>query len=182
MILQPQNQDSLSLRDLQPPDRIAAVQICRDAFNKSEITRQVECMLVQYFLSSCWHTPIQEQTNTLLPVSYFLLVKKEQTIETPIGLTGLYRPYWAGQGIYWLGWFAVDPVYHHRGYGKWLLQASINLARARGGRMLCVETSQMLEPARGLYEAMGFKEFGRVPDYWDMAVDLVILARRLDDK
>jgi GNAT superfamily N-acetyltransferase len=173
--------ENLWLRRLAVSDRPMAVAIARRAFNSDEVAQQVDRMLRIYFRSSSARYPVEKQFHTLLPVSYFMLFAINPPGEIPVGLTGLYRPVWAGQGVFWLGWFAIEPAFQGRGYGKQLLQASMALARQAGGEILCIETSHLLEPAGKLYEKMGFQKYGQVPDYWNAGNDLVILARRLDD-
>jgi ribosomal protein S18 acetylase RimI-like enzyme len=51
----------------------------------------------------------------------------------------------------------VDPGVRGRGVGRALVEASIELARARGKRFVGLSTTNVMEIARGMYERMGFE-------------------------
>jgi ribosomal protein S18 acetylase RimI-like enzyme len=50
----------------------------------------------------------------------------------------------------------VDPEARGRGVGRMLVEASIELSRARGKRFMGLSTTKVMEVARGMYERMGF--------------------------
>lgn len=171
----------LALRRLGPEDVEPTSELARRAFGSAEIGHEVHTMLTIYCETGAFALPLAEQKQTMIPVSYYLLVRSAPAGEVRVGLTGLYQPVWAGRGSYWLAWFAVDPQFHGQGHGTRLLQATMELAVAKGGTLLCIETSNSLDAARGLYRRMGFRQYGEVPDYWAPGASLVILARSLDD-
>lgn len=73
-----------------------------------------------------------------------------------IGITGLYC--YDNHKEAWLGWFGVLEQYRGKGYGKILLEQSINLAREKGFKTLRLYTSTEDENkiARKLYDKLGF--------------------------
>jgi ribosomal protein S18 acetylase RimI-like enzyme len=172
---------NLYIRPLTIVDIDPIIKFTKRAFGSDAIAYDVHSMLNIYCQSSADRVPLEQQTSTLLQVSYYILVLNNHESERLIGITGLYRPIWAGEGVFWLGWFAIDPQYQGCGYGSRLLKASMELARAKGGRLLCVETSNNLNAALHLYEKMGFCPHGEVQDYWRQNDSLVILARDLHD-
>lgn len=171
----------LSLRRLIPADVDVVVDLAGRAFDSPHVRDEVRAMLNLYCTSGSQQLSLERQAETMLPVSYYVLARNAGFIERLIGLTGLYRPIWAGSGVYWLGWFAVDPTAQGHGYGRRLLEATLTLAATRGGRLLCVETSEKLDAAVRLYHRLGFRRYGTVPDYWAPGSPLVILARHLHD-
>ncbi|MEM2122535.1 MAG: GNAT family N-acetyltransferase [Candidatus Bathyarchaeia archaeon] len=71
-------------------------------------------------------------------------------------------------GVFDIYWVAVDPEFQGRGIGGRLLSYAEEYARNRGARKLMIETSSRrdYEPARSLYERMGFREIARIPDFY----------------
>uniref|UniRef100_UPI003784F276 GNAT family N-acetyltransferase n=1 Tax=Methylocella sp. TaxID=1978226 RepID=UPI003784F276 len=62
---------------------------------------------------------------------------------------------------------ALDPAAHGRGYGRLLLAASEEAARARGARTLRLEVRDDNARAIRLYEQAGYGAFGRYEDYYE---------------
>ena len=171
----------LKLRSLDKRDVNAIVALAGRSFNSQHVASQVQEELNAYVKTGADQIPLREQKDTFLWVSYYVLVLSRPSEEEILGITGLYHPVWAGDGVYWLGWYGTDARFHGHGYGIVLLKASMELARAQGGRLLCVETSRELGSAVSLYRKMGFCERGNVPDYWAPGENLIIMARNLDD-
>lgn len=61
-------------------------------------------------------------------------------------------------GGFELSKMAVADGYKGRGYGRALLAAALDFARAAGAPRLYLETNSALAPAIGLYRAFGFSE------------------------
>lgn len=61
-----------------------------------------------------------------------------------------------GRGVYELTKMAVTPAARGLGIGRRLLEASVAIFHARGGRELFLESSSRLRPALKLYESAGF--------------------------
>jgi len=170
---------NLILRGLVAADMPTVVTLTRQAFESDTVANDVEAMLTIYCKSSALENTLENQLDTLLPVSYYVLCRREQSSERILGITGLYRPVWAGKNVLWLGWFATDAS--TRGYGIILLRASLWLARRMGANLLCIETSNELAPAIALYSRMGFQTGGQIPGYWSNSTDLVFMYKHLDD-
>lgn len=85
------------------------------------------------------------------------------------------------RGTFDLYWIAVDPAHQGRGLGRSLLAAAEDAVRAAGGRMLLVETAGKAAYAatRAVYDACGYREVARVPDFYEDGDDKVVFARRL---
>jgi GNAT superfamily N-acetyltransferase len=171
----------LLLRSYQAADLDSVTSLVERGFKSYRTAEEVCEMLCTYVKTGADRVPLAEQLHSLLHVSYYLLTRLSSTHEEILGITGLYRPVWAGVGSYWLGWFAADARFQGQGYGIVLLKKTMQIARANGGRLLCVETSREFDPALKLYERMGFRECGEVPDYWASGSSLVILTRALDN-
>lgn len=60
---------------------------------------------------------------------------------------------------------AVDPAFRGRGYGRRLVQAAVDRLVAQRVEVLQVQTLVDDEPARRIYEGLGFEEIGRTVHY-----------------
>jgi len=174
-------EQGLSLRRLQAEDLELAAGLAERSFQSPSIGAEIRKMLHLTLTRPAYEPSIEKQQDELISVVYYVLVRRVEDEEVLVGLSGLYRPCWAGAGVYWLGWFAVDPQQQHRGYGAILLHATLVVAAASGGRMICVETSPASDAALHLYEKLGFLRCGEVADYWEAGLPLVVLARTLTD-
>ncbi len=74
--------------------------------------------------------------------------------------------------IYWL---CVHPGSQRRGIGRALESRAAQFAREHGGRRIVVETSGRpdYEGARAFYSRIGYREAGRIPDYYKPGDDCV---------
>ena len=79
-----------------------------------------------------------------------------------------------------LWWIGVDPGSHGTGAGLKLLQHAEKIVASHGGRVLVIETSdaEALARARRFYEVQGYKECGRIPDFYAESESKVVFARR----
>ncbi|AKF11502.1 GNAT family N-acetyltransferase [Sandaracinus amylolyticus] len=82
---------------------------------------------------------------------------------------------------YDLYWIAVDPTRHGGGIGQKLLAACEDDVRARGGRLLLIETEGTpdYEPTRRFYLRAGYPEIARVRDYYRVGADKIVYGRSL---
>ncbi|VVB54040.1 Acetyltransferase (GNAT) family protein [uncultured archaeon] len=80
--------------------------------------------------------------------------------------------------IYWLG---VSPTRQRAGIGSKILRFVEELVKSKGGRIIFIETSSKkdYEPARHLYERMGYVREGSVKDYFDDGDDKVVYSKRI---
>lgn len=61
---------------------------------------------------------------------------------------------------------AVSPEYRRQGIAKMLVNALVEQLKQRGSRCLTLEVRVSNEPARNLYESLGFVQIGRRPGYY----------------
>ena len=72
----------------------------------------------------------------------------------PIGMTGIYR-FISDEA--WVGWFGILPQYRNKGYGKKLLEQTIEMAKKQGYKILRLYTDKVENAtAIKLYEKLGF--------------------------
>jgi len=94
-----------------------------------------------------------------------------------------FGPHPLTEGIFDLYWIAVDPQARGQGIAHALLSRVEDEVRARGGRMVLVETSGTLPyaPARRLYESCGYRYEAVVHDFYAPGDDLIIFSKPLGD-
>jgi ribosomal protein S18 acetylase RimI-like enzyme len=81
---------------------------------------------------------------------------------------------------YDLYWIAVHPDHQRTGSGSILLREAEQRLRARGARLLVVETSSRDDylPTRQFYLARGYGEAARVRDFYAPADDRIVYTKR----
>jgi ribosomal protein S18 acetylase RimI-like enzyme len=84
-------------------------------------------------------------------------------------------------GVWNLWWIGVDPEEHGTEAGRAILAHVEESVVRSGGRLLVIETSdsETLARARRFYTRAGYKDCGRVPDFYAENEAKVIFARRL---
>lgn len=84
-------------------------------------------------------------------------------------------------GTFDLYWIAVDPSAQGRGYGHALTSLAEAEARARGGRLLLIETAsqETYAPTVRFYERAGYDLVSRIPDFYKVGDDKLTFAKRL---
>ncbi len=92
-----------------------------------------------------------------------------------------YGPHALAEGVFDLYWLATAPQARRRGIGKALVEAVEEGVRARGGRLVLVETSGTSEyaPARRFYERAGYRYEAVIHDFYRPGDDLLIFVKRL---
>lgn len=85
-------------------------------------------------------------------------------------------------GTFDLYWIAVDPSAQGRGYGQRLTRLAELEARARGGRLLLIETASQdsYAPTVRFYERAGYELVSTIPDFYKAGDDKLTFAKRLD--
>lgn len=75
-------------------------------------------------------------------------------------------------------WIGVTPSHHGMGVGQALLAHVKQAAMASGVRIIVIETSDQapLARARKFYLKLGYKECGRIPDFYDKGDAKVIFS------
>jgi len=86
-------------------------------------------------------------------------------------------------GTFDLYWIAVDPSAQGRGYGQILTKVAEDEARARGGRLLLIETASHETYAATIrfYERAGYELVSRIPDFYKEGDDKLTFAKRIDE-
>lgn len=84
-------------------------------------------------------------------------------------------------GTFDLYWIAVDPASQRRGYGQELTRLAEHEARARGGRLLLIETAShdTYAPTVRFYERAGYELVSRIADFYKTGDDKLTFAKRL---
>jgi aminoglycoside 6'-N-acetyltransferase I len=87
----------------------------------------------------------------------------------------------ATMATYDLYWIAVHPAFHGGGVGRALNTHAEELIRARGGKLVMVETSSQprYEKTRIFYARRGYSELARIRDYYRPGDDLVVFGKYL---
>ena len=93
-----------------------------------------------------------------------------------------YQPKPAADRVWVLTMLAVRPDRQGRGRGGAMLRGVEEDLRARGQRLLLVETSStpQYDRTRAFYDKLGYEEEARVRDYWEAGDDLVLFRKALD--
>ena len=78
-------------------------------------------------------------------------------------------------------WIAVDGSLQGKGIGAALMKAAEDHIKTAGGRLINLETSGKAQynKTRRFYQGLGYTEVARVPDFYDVDDDLVILTKQL---
>jgi ribosomal protein S18 acetylase RimI-like enzyme len=82
--------------------------------------------------------------------------------------------------IYWIG---VASNMQGRGIGRTLTAFAEKSIAEQGGQLFVVETSsrETYTPTRGFYVAQGYREAGRIPDFYGPGDDRVIFIKTAKD-
>ena len=83
--------------------------------------------------------------------------------------------------VYDLYWIAVDKAAQGTGVGRLLMDACVDDVRARGGRMVIIETegTPAYEPTRRFYFSVGCDEVARIADFYRPGSDKVVYRRKI---
>ncbi len=104
----------------------------------------------------------QEGTDHILAWSYF-------------------APSQYASGVWDVWWIGAHPEVHGQGVGRQMLALIESEIRTQGGRVIVIETSSLppLERARKFYPRSGYKECGRIADFYGIGDSKVIFAKTL---
>lgn len=89
-------------------------------------------------------------------LKYFVVTESES--DKILGVTGFYRRYKDPEDLIWLGWYCIEPSQRNKGFGKEILNWTINNAKENGYKRMRLYTSTdpNEEIAQKLYEKLGF--------------------------
>lgn len=75
----------------------------------------------------------------------------------------------------------VMPQVHRSGIGRMLMDALEVALRKRAARVLVIDTASGAdqEAARAFYPALGFRQTGVIPEFWDVGEDKVTFSKLL---
>jgi ribosomal protein S18 acetylase RimI-like enzyme len=92
----------------------------------------------------------------------------------------LYGPVPLTEGNFDIYWIATDPAVQGRGFGRRLMEHAEGDARARGGRLICLETSSQggYQRTRRFYEQAGYVEESRIRDFYRPGDDRITYVKR----
>ncbi len=99
----------------------------------------------------------------------------------PVGVA-YYQPKPVADRVWDLTMIAVRPVRQGQGRGASMLRRVEEDLRARGQRLLLVETSALpqYDRTRAFYVRCGYEEEARIRDYWTAGDDLVVFCKALN--
>lgn len=108
---------------------------------------------------------------------YFILVAE---IDSSIVGYICYGPTPITEGTWDIYWLAVDHGTQGQGIGGKLMQAAEEKIHKAGGRLILVETSSKpgYEKTNLFYQRVGYKEAGRIIDFYAIGDDQVIYEKR----
>ena len=104
--------------------------------------------------------------------------------DEPIGITGIYS-YKEYPNDAWLGWFGILSKFRNRGYGKIVLEKSIELAKSKGYKTFRLYTDEYAVEAHKLYEKIGMikESYSRDDDKDEYFIaDIYIYSKSLNDE
>ncbi len=153
------------IRPAKPNDKKALIAIAEaiDLFNPEEL-EQLGGMLTEYFDSN-------------LGGDQFWIVYDDID---PVGVA-YYAPEQYADGTWNLYFIAVHPDHQGKGYGTELLQYVEQTLKARGERILLVETSGLpdFSRTRAFYHKHGYDEEARIREFYKAGDDKIIFRKAL---
>lgn len=109
-------------------------------------------------------------------IKYYLVYNNDEII----GITGLYCEKIVCRESAWIGWFGVLPQFRGCGYGKKVLEMTIELAKEQGYKVIRLYTDiEENKAAINLYNKMGF--VGEKYDAEELIYDCYIFSKSLTD-
>jgi GNAT superfamily N-acetyltransferase len=152
------------------PMTLKAAKNLRDKVFKDDI-EEIEKNLLLASLDPIKYKKVYEE-NEVLSLSYW--VAKDNISKQVIGLTGIYTE--KNDDNCWLGWFCIEEDYRKKGFGKQLLEFSIQQAQKMEKKYLCVYTYNIkkYKKALSLYEKYEFKRYNNKGN-----VNTIILKKQL---
>lgn len=121
---------------------------------------------------------LDKLANKELPDGHQAVVCRESTEGQALGWS-YFAPEIYSDGVWNIWWFGVAPESHGKGVAQALISHLQETIIQAGGRVIVIETSDQpkLARARRFYEKSGYKECGRIPDFYQRGDAKVIFAR-----
>lgn len=144
--------------------------------------KSIDLQIGEYFKDpekyNTWKKKDTFEKKVPLSQTYFVAENQEEML----GYAGIERPNIDGDalGAFWLNWTAIHPKYQGKNLGKQLLIECIKQAKKRGATTLSVKTDSHSESAHKMYEKFGFKQTGRITNYYGKEWDLVLYSLDLE--
>lgn len=157
---------SLKIRPMLPQDKPGLISILKNTpeFKPIEVTVAEELIdsYLAHGISSGYHIQIAEDEGKV--VGYVCFGETPCTVGT-----------W---DIYWI---AVDKARRGMSIGKTLSNAAEDAIKQAGGRLIIIETSSIpsYENTRKFYFARGYEEVARIPNFYTIGDDKLILQKKL---
>ena len=129
-----------------------------------------EVVVAEEVIDSCLHDPLQSGYNILV---------------AGVGLSIIgyicYGPTPLTEGTWDIYWTAVAPGQQGKGIGTVLLEAAEKSITEARGRLAIIETSAKpeYEKTRRFHTNHGYDEIARIPDFYAIGDDKLILQKRL---
>lgn len=156
-----------NIRPMDDEDRAVLVRILQNTpeFKPSEVAVAEEVIdsYLHDFRQSDYHILVAEHDSDV--VGYICY--------GPTPLTG---------GTWDIYWMAVTPEKQGKGIGAALLEAAEKSIRQAEGRLAIIETSSIpsYEKTRRFHSRQGYEEVARIPDFYAVGDDKLILQKRLE--
>ena len=108
----------------------------------------------------------------------YLVFEHEAAI---IGISGLHAYEWGPPENAWLGWFALHPRFHGKGWGRKMLLDTEEEAMSMGYRKLLIETYDTPTFARAVafYRRQGFARAGEIRGYLPDGSSMLVFMKML---
>jgi ribosomal protein S18 acetylase RimI-like enzyme len=165
---------SYSVRRLKEEDLVAAFRIFEESFDEPTVKR-AKLNYRQYFAFGHDDDTVEcNKHHNWISVEYYIVENNDDIV----GTFGLYAMSWSPTS-YWLGWIAIAPEHRRKGIGTSCLKMAEEMARQKGARLFCLETSQLYDEAIEFYVSQDFKPCGRIDKYYGKHEPLLIFSKRL---
>lgn len=157
---------TVKIRPMSAPDKPALMRILKNTpeFKPFEVVVAEE--LIDYYLSD----GVKSGYNILIADDEGEVAGYVCYGETPCTV-----------GTWDIYWIAVSQEKRGKGIGKMLDNAAETAIRKARGRLAFIETSStpLYENTRRFYEARGYEQVARIPDFYMPGDDKIILQKRL---
>jgi predicted N-acetyltransferase YhbS len=102
-----------------------------------------------------------------------------ETSGSVVGVIGYWKVKDHPKNVAWLDWFAIDPCHQNNGIGTKLFFHLLARLKKKKISLLCCDKSGKYSSSNCFYKKQGFKEFGRMAEYWEDGSDLILLSRKI---